>query len=149
MILDTLENCDRYSVLNERFAKSFAFLKTTDVKNFPNGVHEIEGETIFAIVQEYETKEELDCKIESHKRYIDIQYMISGSEIMGFSTLNDQKIVEVNEEKDYIFYDCKTQKIEVNEGMFTVFFPEDVHQPSIKNGTTDAVKKVVIKILIA
>ena len=148
MILDTIENYKLYNPINERIAKGFDFLRTTDLDSLPSGKHDIEGDTIFALVQEYQTKPLEDCKLESHKKYIDIQYVIRGEEMMGVTTQNNQKIIEVNEEKDYTFYEGTTSLVLVSKGMFTIFFPDDLHQPCVQTESAAEVKKVVIKVLI-
>ena len=148
MILDTLENYQLYNAINERIAKGFDFLRTTDLDSLPSGKHDIEGDTIFALVQEYQTKPLNECKLESHKKYIDIQYVIRGEEMMGVTTQNNQKIIEVNEEKDYTFYEGNTSLVLVSKGMFTIFFPDDLHQPCVQTESAAEVKKVVIKVMI-
>ena len=148
MILDTLENYQLYNTINERIAKGFAFLRNTDLDAIPSGKHDIEGDTIFALVQEYQTKPLNECKLESHKKYIDIQYVIRGEEFMGVTTKNNQKILEQDEDKDYTFYEGTTSLVRVSKGMFTIFFPDDLHQPCVQTESAAEVKKVVIKVLI-
>jgi YhcH/YjgK/YiaL family protein len=148
MILDTLQNYQLYSAINHKIAKGFDFLCNTDLDAIPLGKHDIDGDTIFALVQEYNTKPIAECKLESHKKYIDIQYVIRGEEMMGVTTQNNQKIIEVNEEKDYTFYEGKTSLVRVSKGMFTIFFPDDLHQPCVQTETISEVKKVVIKVMI-
>jgi YhcH/YjgK/YiaL family protein len=148
MILDSLENYQLYSTINERIAKGFDFLIHTDLEAIPSGKHNIDGDTIFALVQEYQTKPLAECKLESHKKYIDIQYVIRGEEFMGVTTKNNQTIVEVNEEKDYTFYEGSTSLVRVSKGMFSIFFPDDLHQPCVQTESVSEVKKVVIKVLI-
>lgn len=148
MILDTIENYQLYKAINERIAKGFDFLRTTDLNAIPSGKHDIDGDTIFALVQEYQTKPLSECKLESHKKFIDIQYMIRGEEMMGVTTQNNQKIIEVNDEKDYTFYEGKTSLVRVSKGMFTIFFPDDLHQPCVQTESAAEVKKVVIKVMM-
>ena len=148
MILDTLENYQLYNAINERIAKGFDFLRTTDLDSLSSGKHDIDGDTIFALVQEYQTKPLNECKLECHKKYIDIQYVIRGEEMMGVTTQNNQKIIELNEEKDYTFYEGTTSLVRVSKGMFTIFFPDDLHQPCVQTESAAEVKKVVIKVLI-
>jgi YhcH/YjgK/YiaL family protein len=148
MILDTLANCHLYLSINERIAKGFDYLRTTDLDSLPSGKHDIDGDTIFALVQEYQTKPIAECKLESHKKYIDIQYVIRGEEMMGITTQNNQTILEQNLEKDYTFYEGTTSLIRVSKGMFTIFFPDDLHQPCVQTETVLEVKKVVIKVMI-
>jgi YhcH/YjgK/YiaL family protein len=148
MIIDTLDNYHLYQSINERIAKGFEFLHNTDLDAIPSGKHDIDGDSIFALVQEYQTKPLAECKLESHKKYIDIQYVIRGEEFMGVTTKNNQTIVEVNEEKDYTFYEGSTSLVRVSKGMFTIFFPDDLHQPCVQTESDSEVKKVVIKVLI-
>jgi YhcH/YjgK/YiaL family protein len=148
MILDTLVNCHLYQSINERIAKGFAFLHNTNLDAIPSGKHDIDGDTIFALVQEYQTKPIAECKLESHKKYIDIQYVIRGEEFMGITTQNNQAILEQNLEKDYTFYEGTTSLVRVSKGMFTIFFPDDLHQPCVQTETVLEVKKVVIKVKI-
>ena len=148
MILDTLDNYHLYQSINERIAKGFDFLRNTDLDAFAYGRHDIEGDTIFALVQEYQTKPLAECKLESHKKYIDIQYMIRGEEFMGVTTKNNQKILEQDEDKDYTFYEGTTSLVRVSKEMFIIFFPDDLHQPCVQTESAAEVKKVVIKVLI-
>ncbi len=148
MILDTLDNYHLYQSINERIAKGFEFLHNTDLDAIPSGKHDIDGDTIFALVQEYQTKPLAECKLESHKKYIDIQYVIRGEEFMGVTTKNNQKILEQDEDKDYTFYEGTTSLVRVSKGMFTIFFPDDLHQPCVQTESAAEVKKVVIKVLI-
>lgn len=148
MVLDKIENYTRYANLSERMAKGFEFIKSTDLVQIESGTYKIDNDDIFAIVQEYETKEEKNTKLEGHKKYIDIQYVIKGVELMGVTTKKDQKITEVNEEKDYTFFEGETSLVRVEEGMFTIFFPDDLHRPCVKAGQIAKVKKVVVKVLL-
>ncbi len=147
MVLDKIENHALYTGLSENIAKAFAYITNTDLKNTPAGKYEID-EQVFAIVQEYETKHSTDCKIENHARHIDVQYMISGEEMMGITTHRNQTVEVKNEESDYTFYQAEVNSVLVEEGMFAIFFPDDIHQPGVMSKTVQKVKKVVVKIKI-
>ncbi len=84
MVIDKIENYRLYSQLTKRLAKGFEFITTTDLKAIASGKHEIDSDKILAIVQEYDTKTNSECVLEGHHKYIDIQYVISGVELMGF-----------------------------------------------------------------
>ncbi len=148
MIIDKIENYKLYANLTKRLAKGFDYLKNTDLMAIAPGTYEIDNKEIFAIVQEYNTKEIKDCVLEGHTKYIDIQYMIEGVELMGFTTKKDQKTVKTDVDKDYTFYEGETSYFRIEGGMFTVFFPDDLHRPSVQDGTSSKVKKVVIKVQI-
>lgn len=148
MVLDSIKNYGLYATITERLAAGFNFITTTDLIAIKEGIYEIDGKSIFAIVQEYDTKEEKDCFLEGHTKYIDIQYMVQGTELMGIATKGDQKIQSFDVEKDYTFYEGETSYIKVGAGMFTLFFPDDLHRPCIRVGSETKVKKVVIKVQI-
>jgi YhcH/YjgK/YiaL family protein len=147
MIIDKLENAHLYKNLGERISKSFDYLKQTNLKNLAPGKYEIDGENIFALVSEYKTKPESEGKLEAHKKYIDVQYVISGEELMGYSPLGNQQILEpYKEENDIEFFEGDKSFTKVSAGMFAIFFPEDVHMPGIAPGKSSSVKKLVIKV---
>jgi YhcH/YjgK/YiaL family protein len=89
MVIDKIENYSLYVTLTERMAKGFEFINNTHLATMEPGVYEIES-LFFAIIQEYNTKEIKDCVLEGHK-YIDIQYIIQGVELMGVTTKKIKK----------------------------------------------------------
>jgi YhcH/YjgK/YiaL family protein len=149
MIIDKIENVHIYKNISERISKSFEYIKTTDLKNLPTGKYPIDGDNIFALVSEYKTKPESEGKLEAHKKYIDVQYVIEGEELMGYAPLGGQKILDpYKEENDIIFFTGDKSFTKVSEGMFAIFFPEDVHMPGIMTEESLPVKKLVIKCLV-
>ena len=150
MIIDKIENAGLYYNLGERIKKSFNYITQTNLKNLQPGKYEIDGENIFALVSEYETKLESEGKLEAHRKYIDIQYVISGEELMGYVPLGNQQILEpYKEENDIVFFKGDKSFTKVSAGMFAIFFPEDVHMPGILAGQKSPVKKLVIKCLFS
>lgn len=148
MILDTLENAHLYQHINEKFITSFEYLNSTDFNVLPEGVYDITDE-IFAIVSEYKSKEISECKLEAHRKHIDIQYIVKGEELIGFAPLNNQKIInEYNSHKDVIFFEGETSYSKISQGMFAIYFPTDIHQPCIKIKNATPIKKVVVKVLV-
>jgi len=149
VIIDQLSNSHLYSGLGERINKAFAYLKETDFSKMELGKYEIDGNDIFALVNEYNTKDESEGKLEAHKKYIDVQFVAKGSELMGYAPLENQKVIdEYNEQNDITFYSGKKTFTLVDEGMFAIFFPTDVHLPGIKLNEKTYVKKVVIKVKV-
>ncbi len=149
MVLDTLENCETYFNLHGKVAAAFKFLKENKLDEIAEGTYEIDGKNCFAIVMSYTTKPKAEGFSESHYKYIDIQYIISGAEKIGTAILKNQKPFEVNKEKDYAFYKCETEDFTLNKGSFAVFFPQDIHQTGIQIESPKKLKKVVFKLKIA
>jgi YhcH/YjgK/YiaL family protein len=147
MIIDKIENAHLYKNIGDRISKSFEYIKATDLKTLPAGKYPIDDENIFALISEYKTKSESEGKLEAHKKYIDLQFVISGEELMGYSPFGNQQILEpYKEENDIIFFTGEKSFSKVSEGMFAIFFPEDVHMPGISTGIISDVKKLVIKV---
>jgi YhcH/YjgK/YiaL family protein len=149
LIIDKFENTDLYKNLSERIKKSFDYIKQTDLKKLQPGRHDIDGNNIFALISDYQTKLESEGKLEAHRKYIDVQYVIEGEELMGYAPLGNQQTLEpYKEENDIIFYTGEKVFSKVTEGMFAIFFPEDVHMPGIQSGEKSLVKKLVIKVRV-
>lgn len=151
MIYDRLNNCEQYFSLNEKFKKAFKFLAETDLKSIEDGSYEIDGKDIYANIQSLKTKPVADKKWEAHRKYIDIQYVISGKEKMGYGILDDFKKVEIpyDEQKDIEFLNGeKFNFVDVLEGNFVIFYPNDVHAPMLAYQEPIDIKKVIVKIAI-
>jgi len=130
--------------------QAFNFLKTADLKNLPLGKQELEGEHLFVSVAEYKAKDRSDVRYESHKKYIDIQFLIQGEEIIGRTALDKVKVVEpYSEENDIVFYEYDGgDYFNATPQNFFIFFPSDAHRPSISTGDTTMVKKIVVKVKV-
>lgn len=149
MILDNIKNCKKYEQLNRNFEKAFQFLKREDLGSLAVGKYEIDGENIFAMVQEYETKDLENAKYEAHKKYIDIQYLIEGTENMGYVLIDDLEVSSIySEENDFMLLTGKPRLILLNEREFFILFPEDAHMPGIFVKEKSKVRKVVVKVRV-
>jgi YhcH/YjgK/YiaL family protein len=150
MIFDSLENAARYMHLDAGIAKAFEWLQVTDLINLSPGKYFIEDENIFAMVQEYETVDAAGEQMEAHKKYIDVQYMISGDELVGLAVLKEQTISKPYEvETDFMLVkDAPSFFAKLCAGNFMIFYPTDLHMPCIMTNGPSMVKKVVVKICI-
>lgn len=146
MVVDKIKNLGIYSNISARLAKGIEYINNTDFSKIDLGTYKIEGDDVFAMVQEYDTKNIEDCKLEGHKKYIDIQYIISGDEKIGLTTLNNQPLIEQNDEGDYSFYKGESTLIKFEAGTFGIFFPDDLHMPCVKLNEISKVRKVVVKV---
>ncbi len=147
MIVDNIKNAHLYFDINPKYKTALEFLQNTNLANLPNGKYPIQGEAIYIIVQEYQTKPEKDGKLEAHKKYTDIQYIIKGKEKLGYLDINKfspQTFYDTG--KDILFGDGDCTFIEANEGDFLIFTPNDAHMPCISIDAPLQAKKAVIKI---
>lgn len=148
MVLDDIKNSSHYHLLGPLFKKAFDFLTTPDFKTLPLGKREIQGDDLFVILMEYETKDPQECIMENHKKYCDIQVMLRGEEFMGVKLFSGQTpTTAYDETKDAAFYKPEFDSlVKVKEGQFTIFFPHDLHMPSMKTGTPQKILKAVFKV---
>jgi len=148
MILDSLNNSELYLSIHPHFKQAFNFLRNSNLLELPLGKTELDGENLFFNVVEIIGKTSEEAKMETHKKYIDIQIPISTSEKIGWISGNKltQPIESYNVDKDVAFFaDKASNLINVQLGEFVVFFPQDGHQPGIVEGQ---IKKIIIKVLV-
>jgi len=134
-----------------KWDKVFTFLKTTDLSKLEVKRHDIDGSNSYAIVSEYLTKNEEDVKFEAHKKYIDVQHVISGVEQMSIASVSMKKdILEpYDETKDIeISTVTKCSSYNATPDKIFIFFPSDIHRPGVKVGENAQVKKVVVKVKV-
>jgi len=149
MIIDTLENSSLYVALHPRFKSAFEFLKRPGIESLPIGRVGLDGDLLYALTQEYETKPVHEGKLEAHKRYIDIQFVLAGEEVMGYAPLGQLTSAQpFDTAKDFGLYNGTASLNLVRKGMFAVFFPQDGHLPGRCNGQPAHVKKIVLKIAV-
>ncbi len=148
MIVDNIENGRLYAGVSKRVAKALEVLKDTDFSNKTDGRYDIDGDNIYYLVQRYTTKPIEQGRLEAHKKYIDVQFMAGGGELMGLAPIDNLETEEpYNEENDIAFYKAPEQitKINLETGMFCILFPQDAHMPGRQSNGPSNVLKVVVK----
>lgn len=147
MILDSLANSDKYVSLNKGFKKAFEFLKKRDLSDLTYGRHDIDGDNIFVMISDNEGQGTDKVRLEAHKNYIDIQFVIKGEDLIGWRPVADcRESFDYNSSKDCTpFGDEPESWLELSPGNFTVFFPHDAHAPLAGKGQ---VRKAVVKVKV-
>lgn len=148
MILDVLDNCDAYASLNPHFTKAFAFLRRADLADLAEGRHEVDGDNVYAVVAKGLGRSPEEALIETHDHYIDIQFVLQGSDTMGWKSRKalGPKTDASDPRSDVAFYeDAPTVWTDVTSGMFAIYFPEDAHMPMISEGE---LHKVIMKVAV-
>ena len=149
MIFDSLKNAPRYYKVHPGFEKAFDFLQLNDLFNLPDGKHIIDGDSVFALVNRYEPKDANELELEGHRKYIDIQVLVEGSEKFGHALLSHQPVSKPYDElKDIAFFKGEPVFGILEPGNFYILFPHDLHMPGVKVGHPTPVKKIVIKVAI-
>ncbi len=133
MILDRLADARRkYPWLPPAFQRAFDFLTDERTASLPDGKHALDGERLFAIVQQYEPKPIEHCRLEAHRRYWDVQYLSAGEERMGWAPLAGLAVTEPHDPQcDIAFFQGNCQLLSVPAGTFVIFGPHDAHMPGV------------------
>lgn len=149
MIHDTLDNAARYEALSPRFAKAFAYLQALTGNEQP-GRYELDGNSVFAIVQTYTTKPENEALLEAHRKYIDVQYLHAGRETILWAPLAtmQETTMPYDADKEAALFKLvpDMSAVRISAGHFVILYPEDAHAPCVHWDSPSEVFKVVIKV---
>jgi biofilm protein TabA len=148
VIIDRLENAERYYTMHPAFKEAFAFLRRQDLAELAPGRHEINGDRLFCIIQKQQGRTREDATLEAHRKYIDIQYLIGGTETMGWRQTSTCSQVDqaYDEAKDIGFFrDPPESWTGMSPGSFAIFFPQDAHAPMVSHGE---IHKAVLKVML-
>ena len=152
MIIDSMKNHKLYAATYPGFREAFAFLEKAMAEDLPVGRYEIDGTKVFALVQTYETKPSAAGSFEGHRNYIDLQFILSGVEIIETLDISKAAVkVEYDESKDAAFFENseKSGTVVLEAGEYGIFFPHDIHKPGRIFGAEPApVKKIIVKIAV-
>ncbi|VXD00130.1 conserved hypothetical protein [Enterobacterales bacterium 8AC] len=134
-------------------AKAVAYLQNTDFTALPAGRYE-DAETGYLVqVLDLHTQNKDELRPEVHRNNIDVQFLVSGTELIGVAADNGQNLIEQEllEQRDIIYYQNVENEswLTMQPGNFAVFFPQDVHRPGCINQHPCDIRKVVVKIPVA
>lgn len=148
MIIDNLANAANYFHLHPLFGEAFEYLKQIDIKAMHTGTTEIKGSLLKASVVETQLKPEAEARLETHRKYIDIQIPVSGAERYGWRSLSSLTNSETGyDEANDIEFFCERPStlVTLYPGEFVIFSPEDGHAPLVGEGL---IKKIILKIAV-
>ncbi len=153
MIFDNINNLSLYVGINPKFEKALQWIRKTNLNELKIGEkYYIDETNIYANVSEYNTSYSYEKTFEGHLKYIDLQIILDGAEIMEVAqkTGSEKITEEYSENKERFKVQTEADaKILVKKGEFVIFFPQDLHKPCINYSyKNDKVKKIVIKILL-
>ncbi len=125
------------------------WIRNNDMQTVEAGRHDVDGDRLYVNILEYETKDETECIWEAHKKYLDLHFIICGTETIGISYLDNMQIGEFEDDKDYLHISGDADvKITCREGSMILLYPEDAHKTSIRVDNSNRIKKAVFKIRI-
>jgi YhcH/YjgK/YiaL family protein len=146
MIHDLLANASLYAAVHPKFAMAIEYLQS-DLSHLPPGRYELPG-GCFALVQEYEPQPVDEWIFETHRKYIDVQFMAAGEEYIYFSPAEDLEAGEYQPEKDYRPLRGSGLPVRLKAGEIAIFFPHDAHLPARQAPAGGAVRKIVVKVAV-
>jgi len=114
----------------DKWRKSFDFLRKSIQGDIEFRKYDIDGDKVYAIVSRYPAKNEEECRYEAHRKYIDIQYVFKGRELIGHADVKSKKdiLTPYDPGKDIEFMTVHEGKnLTASQDSFFIFFPEDLH----------------------
>jgi biofilm protein TabA len=148
MILDVVASEERLKQLHPGFGPALQYLRRTKLGELPEGRQEIDGSRLYAVVIRGQGRSQKGAKLEVHRRYIDIQYSVAGSDVIGWkptATCRDPEQA-YDEQKDLQFFrDAADSWVTISPGSFGIYYPEDAHAPMAADGP---IHKVVVKVAV-
>lgn len=150
MILDILTNHGRYGGISPEIGKALDYLSSTDFTALEDGKQPIDGDGIYALVMTYNTEPESERSFEAHRKYLDVQFILQGREIIFWAPTGElSPMGEYSQEKDIVFLSGDARaRLQLTSGSFAVFHPEDAHKPNCAWNGPQQVRKVVVKIRV-
>ena len=151
MIVTDLEHAQEQTALTPALQKAFDFLRQHEAHALPDGRVEIDGEQVYALVQSYETYRG-EPKFEAHRKYLDVQYVAAGEEIIGWAFIERMAVdAAYDEAKDVCLgrvAAADMTPVRLSAGHLAVLYPTDAHAPKLAAGTPTSVKKIVVKVAV-
>lgn len=155
-VVGLLQDVLKHQAFPERITRGLEYLATLTEDAF-SGLAlgevrrvDLQGDDLFALNQVYETRDHDQAKFESHRRYIDIQYVFEGHETLRLACIDDATpVTEFDAEKDFRLYDAGDYStISFQKGMVCILYPADLHAPCLHWQGHSLIKKTVIKVRI-
>ena len=145
MVLDSLDNLEKYVSLNPLFTDVVEYIRNNDLSQHEPGKVLIKGKDLFVNYSLAKGKTPEQAKLETHDKMIDIQIPISCAETMGYTPRKDLPEAPYNADNDISFYEGPAkQYITVEPGSFAIFFPQDGHAPCISQKSE--IQKIIFKV---
>lgn len=149
MIFGNIHKLDEYSFLEENILRGLRYALENDILPLEKGRHDIDGDQLYFNVAEYTTAPAEEKKYEAHKAYIDVHYLMKGTERIDVAFVSNMEQGEYEAEGDYLpVSGTPVAGAVMVPGDFLVCYPEDGHCPGIQVRGPEAIKKAIFKVLL-
>ncbi len=152
MIIDTIENLGRYEALMSSGSAIADFIASSDMAQLKDGKYPLTESGCAALVQRYSTQPIEDCSWESHREFVDIQCIMSGTEVMYWIPVEELESdggYDASKDKEAYLSGPSGSKITLPPGWFAFFFPGEGHMAKVAASEPEDVEKIVIKVPVA
>lgn len=147
MVHDHLSHASEYFNLSQGIRTALEYLARTDLSALAVGRHAVDGDSVFALVSDYETRRPADAFWEAHRRHVDVQFVVRGRERIGYANLDRFEADPYDVERDLTVARGEASGFAtVGAGEFVILFPNDVHMPGLQLDGPTPVRKVVVKV---
>ncbi len=153
MIVTDLDNLPRQVAMTDGMAKAIAFLRAAQGRTLDDGRVDLDGERVFALIQSYATLDPAQTPVfEAHRKYLDVQYIAAGEEVIGWAPLDRVSVTQpYTEAGDALLgtvAEADLTRVLVPAGYLAVLWPPDAHAPKLSAAAPSAVKKIVVKVAV-
>ena len=149
MIIDKISNGHLYNNISESIAKALEILQDKQITQKEDGRYEVDGDNLFYMIQRYKTMPLEEGRLEAHKKYIDVQFIAQGQELIGHCNIDNLKVEQpYDPDGDVVFYEVpeKINTVILTAGSFCILYPHDNHMPSRQVDGPSEVLKIVVKV---
>jgi YhcH/YjgK/YiaL family protein len=146
VIIDSLDEARRYFPLHPLFSRAFEILERPDLLSLPAGKHPIEGDRLYLVIALEDGAGTERAVLEAHRKYIDIQFVIEGTDMIGWKPVRECTDVRqpYDPSKDVELYGGRPLSwTPVSGSGFAVYFPADAHAPL---GGTGRLRRAIVKV---
>ncbi len=152
MIVTDLAHIDHQITMTPSLRKAFDFLRGRDLLQLPDGRVEIDGDRVFARVQRYETVTTDAPMFEFHRKYIDVQFIATGEEVIGWAPAERMSVTEAYDAGRDVGFGTVAAgtwtPVHLHAGQLMVLWPEDAHAPKGAARVPSSVMKIVVKVAV-
>ena len=147
MVSDHIKYASEYFNLSAGIRVALEYLQRTDIASLAAGRHDIDADRVFVLVSDYDTRQPADTFWEAHRRHVDVQFVQSGSERIGWGDIARFELDPYDAERDLVVARGESDRfVDVGAGEFVILVPHDVHMPGLTGQAVQAVRKAVVKV---
>lgn len=146
MIIDNIRNRAMYYALGNDIRAALDYFASVSENDVKNTDIQIPDTDVVIKVRPLMTRPLEECSFEAHKKHIDIHYVVSGTERIGYSDIN--KLIETgyDEKGDMVTLDGSGDLLTLEKGCFMIAFPDDAHMPCVCTESPAQLGKMIAKI---